>query len=234
MLKINFIVDKKAEKRVATYFLTYRKTQPKKFDKYIKEFPELNKVKEMNDKEARKFMFKKIDEYYKIKKKELISVKSKIKSDWDKIDSAFYKRTTDLFDGHSWPKGKYTAVISIFNMFRLKPGTKVFSIPSEDTGGYPNADGYINYTTAHELMHIFVEDYYKKHFKGKLSKEKYYDLLEVVNFIALNHPKVFELIKWSTWPYPEHEIYCNWAKEVYPKCKNMKQFFDKAVDYLKV
>lgn len=232
MLKINFVVDKKAEKRVAVYFLNYRKKQPAKFDKYSKEFSELNKVKDMNDKEARKFTFKKIDKYYKIKEKELLSVKSKIENDWGKIDLEFYKRTSDLFDGHSWPKGKYTAIISIFNMFRLKPGTKVFSIPSEDTGGYPNATGYINSTIAHELMHIFVEDYYKKYFKRKLSKEKYYDLLEVVNFISLNHPKIFELIKWSTWPYPEHETYCSWAKEAYHQCKDMKEFFGKLINYL--
>ena len=90
MLKINFVVDKKAEKRIAAYFLSYRKTQTKKFDKYIKEFPELIKVKDMNDKEARKFMFKKIDEYYKTKEKELLLVKTKIESDWDKISFEFY------------------------------------------------------------------------------------------------------------------------------------------------
>src|SRR3989338_4116535 len=118
--KINFKVDVKAEKRIAAYFLKYRKTNPWKFDKYIKNYPELKCIKEMNDKDAKKFLFSIIGAYYdQSKQQELENIKPKIIQDWNKVAQEFYTRTTELFDRHPWPKGTYTAIISIFGMYRL-------------------------------------------------------------------------------------------------------------------
>ena len=76
-------------------------------------------------------------------------------------------------------------------MFRLVPGSKKFSIPSNDYAGNPPGPEHINHTIIHEMMHIIFEDFYKKHFdKDILPLRKYYDFLEIMNFIVLSIPQI--------------------------------------------
>nr|MBA4405248.1 hypothetical protein [Nanoarchaeum sp.] len=225
--KIEFKVNNEAEKEVAYFFLKKRY-----FDSFIRSYPELKKAKDMNEKEGLNFLIKEIDSIYLIKEKELLEKKKEIESNWDKIKDNFFKETEKLFE-HKWPSGKYIANISVFSMFRLKPGTKVFSIPSEDYAGNPPSLGHINYTITHEMMHILFEDYYKTHFKGRLELEEYYDFLEIVNCIILNLPQFKAITKWVTYPYPEHKERYEHLKQVYKDCNSMKEFVEKAIEYIK-
>ncbi|MBS3152264.1 hypothetical protein J4230_02540 [Candidatus Woesearchaeota archaeon] len=233
--KIIFKVDAKAEKRIAPYFLKNRKynlTGMDEYSKYIRDFPELEKTKTLPLNEAKKILFKFIDEYYKKNYNELILKKEEIENLWKESSEEFFESVVKVFNGHPWPKGKYSANLSIFSMFRLKPGTKVFSIPIEDTGGYKDATGHIKYTLTHELMHIYVEDYYHKYFKNRLEKSKYYDFLEIMNFIVLNLPEIKKHAIWFTNPYPSHMQRCSYAQKLYSECKNMKEFVEKLIVYL--
>ena len=239
MPKIIFKVDHKAEKRTAAYFLKQRKinsTGLDEYEKFIRDYPELKATKELSLKEAKNILFEFIDSYYnKTENKDNLSlIKEKIKKSWEENSKEFFIETENIFDKHKWPKGIYTANLSIFSMYRLKPGTKVFSIPIEDSSGYENATGHIRYTLIHELMHIYVEDYYKKHFNGNLDKNRYYDLLEIVNFIVLNLPQIKKYAVWFTNPYPNHMQRCSYAQKIYPECKNMKEFMEKLISYLKI
>ena len=234
--KISFTVDRNAEKRVTNYFLNTRKknlTGMDEFGKFIRDFQELHKTKELSKKEAQKIIFPFIEKYYHKNEQELLKKRREIEQAWQTKAEGFFLATQKIFDNHPWPKGKYTANLSIFAMYRLKPNTKVFSIPIDDAGGYENATGHINYTLIHELMHIYVEDYYKKYFKDSLQLDQYYDLLEIVNFIALNLPKIKEYAVWFTNPYPNHRERCAQAQKFYAESKSMKEFFKGLISYLK-
>ncbi len=83
------------------------------------------------------------------------------------------------------------------------------------------------------MMHIFFEDYYKKYFEGRLSKELYYDLLEIVNFIVLNLPVFRKLTGWVSYAYEQHKERALHLQKVYTECGDMKEFCEKAVKDLR-
>jgi len=226
--KIEFKIDKEAEKETALFFLSKKDL----FDKFIKDYPELAKAKDLSQEETEKFLSIKIDEYYKIKKDFLVRKKKEIEKNWDKIKDEFFKEAQKIFDNHPWPSGKYIANISLFGMYRLKPGTKIFSIPSEDYAGNPPAYGHINYTIIHEMLHIMFEDFYKKNFKNKLPLQQYYDLMEIVNCIVLNLPKMKKITGWVSYHYPDHKEKYEILKKVYEEYRIMKEFVEKGVEYM--
>lgn len=232
--KIQFKVDKEAEKEVGAYYIegAFKNNNFWFLDKFVKNYPELLKIKELNKEEAKELLNKKVDEYYLKEEARLKKLKNEIETNWNKIKDKFFIEAEKIFD-HKWPVGKYVANISLFGMFRLVPGTKKFSIPSEDYSGNPPAYGHINYTTIHEMMHIIFEDFYKKHFNGNsLSKEKYFDFLEIINYIVLNLPQIQEITKWVSYPYPNQEQRCKYLEKVYKECETMKEFGKKAITYL--
>jgi len=222
--EIEFKIDREAEKEVALFFLEWGS-----FDKFTKDYPNLKKAKEMDKDKAKEFLNLEIDKIYKIKKSELINKKEEIENNWDKIKIKFFKEAEKTFN-HKWPIAKYTANISVFGMYRFKPGTKTFSIPSEDYAGNPPSFGHINYTIMHEMLHILFEDFYNAHFKNSLPIEKYYDLMEIVNCVILNLKQFTNISHWKTYPYPQH-------KEVYENLKdkyngNLKEFVEEAIKHL--
>lgn len=225
--RIRFTVNKKAEKETALFFISEYSKDNNFFENFIKDYPDLEKIKGLNKKEAIKFLNEKIDYYYKLKDKELKERKKEIEKNWNNIKDKFFVESKRIF-GHKWPRGLYTANISLFGMFRLIPGTKKFSIPSKDYAGNPASYGHINYTIAHEMMHILFEDFYKKNFKKKLEKMKYFDFMEIVNCIVLNLPEIKNITKWVTYPYPQHKKYYEKLNNLYKKCSSMKEFCEKA------
>ena len=201
-------------------------------DKFVKNYPELLKIKELNKEEAKEFLNKKIDEYYLKEEARLKKLKKEIETNWDKIKDKFFIEAEKIFD-NKWPVGEYVANISLFGMFRLVPGTKKFSIPSEDYSGNPPAYVHINYTIIHEMMHIIFEDFYKDNFsKNSLSREKYFDFLEIMNYVVLNLPQIQSITKWVSYPYPNQEQRCKYLKKVYKECKSIREFVEKAIAYL--
>ena len=73
------------------------------------------------------------------------------------------------------------------------------------------------------------EDFYKSNFKDELSKEQYYELLEIVNDIVLNLPRIKEITKWQTYPYKEHKEKYEYLGKIYVECRDMKGFIDQVV-----
>ena len=230
-------VNKEFEKHKVGAFFIEKAFKTKEFwyfDRFIKEYPELVKIKEMNIEDAKEFFNKKVDEYYLKEEDKLIEAKKEVEEKWNKIKDEFFLEAEKIFDRHKWPKGKYSAFVSLFGMFRFVPGTKTFSIPKNDYGGNPvPGNGQINAAIAHEMMHIMFEDFYKKHFsKEVLPLQKYYDLLEIVNYIVLNLPQIFKLTNWVFYSYPNHKERAEHLKKVYTDCKSMKEFMEKAINYL--
>ena len=229
-------VDRKFEKEKAGAFFiekAFRTNDFWFFEKFVKDYPELVKIKNMDIESAKKFFNSEVDKYYFKKERKLKNLIKDIERKWDKIKNEFFIEAEKIFDGHKWPKGKYAASISLFGMYRFVPETKTFSIPSNDYGGNPPAHGQINAAIVHEMMHILFEDFYKKNFKkNSLPLQKYYDLLEITNYIVLNLPQINKLTGWVFYPYPNHKERAEYLKKVYFECKNMKEFIGKAIPYL--
>lgn len=172
-------------------------------------------------------------EYYNKEEEKLNKLKIEIEKKWNQTKEQFFNEAEKIFDNHKWPEGEYTVNISLFGMFRLVPGSKRFSIPSNDYAGNPPAHGHINYTIIHEMLHIIFEDFYKKHFENNpLPKEKYYEFLEILNYIILNLQEIKELTGWKSYPYPNQEERCKKLEKEYKKTKTMKEFVKKAIPYL--
>jgi hypothetical protein len=233
--EIQFKVDKEIEKAVGAYYISKAfKTKDFWFlNNFIKNYPELTKIKELTEEEAKKFFNDKVNVYYQKEEPRLKELKKEIEKNWNKLKEQFFIESEIIFDNHKWPEGTYNANISLFGMFRLVPGTKNFSIPSEDYSGNTPAQGHINYTIIHEMTHIIFEDFYKNNFKEELSKEKYYVLLDIVNYIVLNLPQINKLTNWVSYPYPNEEQRAKYLDKVYKESKSMKEFVEKAIIYLK-
>src|SRR3989338_7943725 len=77
-----------------------------------------------------------------------------------------------------------------------------------------------------------VEDFYIEHFENKLPLNKYYEFLEIVNYIVLNLDPIKEITKWVSYPYPNQEQRCKYLEKVYKECNSMKEFVEKAISYL--
>lgn len=56
--------------------------------------------------------------------------------------------------------------------------------------------------------------------------------MEIIKFV-LNQPKIKEITGWVTYAYPQHEKDVEYLKTVYPECKDVKEFVEKVVRYLK-
>ena len=180
--KIEFRVNKEYEKEVALFYLEKREYY---FSRFIKDFPELEKAKKLSEKEAKEFISKEIDKIYLAKETELLGKRKEIIEKWDKVKEAFFKETENLFE-HKWPLGEYITNISPFGMYRLKLGTKIFSIPSNDYAGDPPAFGHINFVIIHEMLHIFFENYYKEHFSDEtLTLEQYLHYYDCITNLYL-------------------------------------------------
>ena len=236
--KLLFKVDKEFEKnKVGAFFIekAFKTNEFWYFDRFVKEYPELTKIKDMNIEEAKEFFNLKVDEYYLKEEEKLLEDKKEVEKKWNKIKSEFFAEAEKIFDGNKWPSGKYTAFISLFGMFRFVPGTKTFSIPRKDFGGNPvPGPGQINAAISHEMMHIMFEDFYKKNFnENSLELQKYYDLLEITNYIVLNLPQIFRLTNWVFYAYPKHKERAEYLKKIYFECENMKEFIGKAIEYLR-
>lgn len=219
--EIKFVVDKEFEKEVALFF--FEKYPEDFFERFIIDYPELKDVKTKEE------LFSKIDEYYLEKENLLFGRIKDIKNKWKDIQEDYFKEIAELFS-FKWPSGEYTACISLFGMFRLVPGSKKFSIPfRDDIIGKKN---WINATIAHEMLHIFFENYYSYYFKDQLELKKYYDLLELINAFVLNLDSIKNIVGWKSNVYTEHKKYYSDLKSSFENRKDMKEFVGGCVEYL--
>ena len=225
--EIEFKVNKEFEKEVAMYFL-----ETNMFDSFIGDFPRLKKAKDLDKEKAKEFLSEEIDKIYEIMETKLLKKKKEIGIKWNEVKDNFFLETEKIFN-HKWPKEKYVANVSTFNMFRLKPELREFSIPSYDYAGNPPSLGYINFVICHEMVHILFEDFFNNNFKdSNLPREKYYDLWEIVTGIVLNLPQIIKITKWKNYPYDKHKEDYEHLNNIYKDCKNMKDFVEKSIGYI--
>lgn len=124
---------------------------------------------------------------HKLNEKEIQKGVENIRKEWSKIEENFFKITEKIFNGHSFPKGKYTGYASIYGMYPRNIKDKTFFFP------YTNEKWNPLKTIAHESMHFIFFDYIKKNFgineddkiKGK-NKKFVWQISETFNNVIEN------------------------------------------------
>ena len=90
---------------------------------------------------------------YKTKKDEIRDGFNKVKKDWKIIAERYFDLVDKVFDGHSWPKGDYRGIVSIYKMYPRYIKHKIFFFPY--THRIPK---YASKVIAHEILHfIFLQ-----------------------------------------------------------------------------
>lgn len=166
-----------------------------------------------------KKLFKFIEQAYNSKSIKMTMAMESHKKRWEKIASVFFFLTEKLFPGRKWPKGKYIAFGTIWDMYPRFLADKTFQIPF-----FYKKTNYINVIIAHELLHFIFYDYFFEHFP-KYKKPKYdffvWHVSEIFNALVQNSPAWLDHFKLKSTPYHEHEKI---IKRLSFKLKNKKMW----------
>lgn len=162
-----------------------------------------------------------IKEEYRQRKEELKKEMKQIKKEWAIIEPLFLKECQKNFDGHSFPEGHYTAIMSIWNRFDKDLKRKTFSFPVNQKIRL--------LVIIHELLHFQFYDYFYKNFKNTLNDKKVWELSEILNVIVMNKEPYITWVKVPTLPYPAHEAHYKLLKKIYKQSATMKEFIERAI-----
>lgn len=130
---------------------------------------------------------------------------------WAKIETKFYRLTNKLFEGHEWPKGKYSGYASIYHMFPRYIDKRIFFFPYSKNKIDPIR------VIAHELLHFIFFDFIKSKY-GIKENEKFknqdprylWRISEAFNTIIENWQPYKDILDYNERrkPYPEcQQIY---------------------------
>ena len=232
MIKINFKISENEEIRIlSTFAKNYNNEFRSGFNLYqemVKGFKdELSNIQGLT-KEKRKQLFKKvIQKEYNDKGKEIKEKFNKYIKIWKGIEPKFIKETEKLFS-HPFPGGEYTAFLTILQICPRCIETKSFQVRLNKGLEY-----FIS-TVMHEMVHFMYFDYMKKVFFNQLNEDLEWDLSEIINVILLNKPPFSKMTKDRHVAYPNHKKRYEELNKIYLKSKNMKDFIEKAIPFLKV
>lgn len=162
-------------------------------------FDQKKNYKILNEAKLRRF----IEKTYNSKSTKMTLAMESHKKRWEKIASVFFCLTEKIFPGRKWPKGKYIAFGTIWDMYPRFLDDKTFQIPY-----YHKKTKYVNVIIAHELLHFIFYDYFSEHFP-KYKKPKYdffvWHVSEIFNALVQNSPAWLNHFKLESMPCPEHE-----------------------------
>lgn len=149
---------------------------------FYKLYPELKKA-ESND-EKLNLAKKLIDEKFKKNKKIIIKEIKNIEKQWQKIAPWFYQKCDQIFEDHSWPKGKYIAYTTIWGIYPRFIENKTFAFPYKH-----KLKNYPLIVVAHEMLHFIFYDYLFKNYpkyKHKKCEEEIWQMSEIFNALIQN------------------------------------------------
>ncbi len=168
---------------------------------------------------------------YRTKKDKIRDGLNKAKKDWKIIAKGYFELVDKIFDGHSWPKGNYRGIASIYKMYPRYLEHKIFFFPCIHR---ISASKVI----AHEMLHFIFFDYLEKHFglkehskiKGK-PDDYIWKVSEVFNNVIENWRPYRQIIKTKPRPYPGTEKMFKKMSKQWRKQQDinwlLKQWFDK-------
>jgi len=198
--KIKFKIDKNHDLLLYKSFL---KDEPFLNSCFYEKFKEIESLKnqKISSKEKIKEVKKFLDEYYKKNKKEIEKGVEEINRRWLELDEDFFNLIESIFKKHPWPKGKYIAFSTIWDVYPRDIKRKTFSFP------YSEKEKAL-VTIAHEMLHFIFYDYLYTHYpeyKKKKYKDEVWKLSEVFNIVIQSQKEWLNLFHQSPSFYPEHK-----------------------------
>lgn len=186
-----------------------------------------------SQKEREKILIKYTENFYKTKEKEIKNGLRNVVKEWGKVENTNFKIIDKVFKKHSWPKGNYFGIVSIFWMYPRYISKKTFFFPYRH-----RIINYANRVISHEMLHFIFFDYIKKRYdldEGAEFKNKHPEYLwrvsEVFNNIIENWEPYKKVSQAKSLPY-------NGTEKMFKKMKNQwqkKQDIDELLDkWLKI
>mgnify|MGYP000923006800 FL=1 len=183
-----------------------------KYSDYVDRFLPLNFQYILNKKFTPVERNKMVAEYTKhihnLYKKEIREGVAETKKRWAKIENKFYRLIDKIFQGHPWPKGKYTGYASIYHMYPRYIKEKTFFFPYKQNKLDPRL------TIAHEMLHFIFFDYIKNKYgieerdKIKSKEPKYvWKISETFNVVIENWQPYMKLFGRKEKRTPYHQGY---------------------------
>lgn len=166
---------------------------------------------------------------YKAREKEIKNGFKKAQEDWQMVEKEYFELVDKIFKNHSWPKGNYRGIVSIWHMFPRYIKHKIFFFPYK----HKNLK-FSNKVIAHEMLHFIFFDYLEKRFnlkedsKIKNKPDDYiWKISEVFNNVIEDWRPYNKLLKENSRPYPG-------TKKMFQKMKKQwreKQDVDLLLDW---
>lgn len=145
-----------------------------------------------------------LDDFYKANKDLMNRQLVQIDSVWvSRRRKKFYLLIGKLFKDSVFPKGKYVAYLTAWNLYPRFLEDKTFFIPWR----HVDAD-FIHVVIAHEMLHFKFFDFFKKHFPSFRNPEHSFfiwHVSEIFNGAVQNSKPWLKVFKKKVKLYPEHE-----------------------------
>jgi hypothetical protein len=185
--------------------------------------------KNFSYKEGDKIIAEEAKYFYQKNKVEIAKGVIEVKKQWQKVENDFYEIVDKVFQGYSWPKGKYVGCASIYNMYPRYIRRKTFFFPY--SGKRINTAMVIGHEMLHFIFFDFIERKYKvrenTEFAGKNSKYVW-RVSESFNNVIENwepYKKIFK-IKDESKPYPGCEKIFRAMKKQWVKKQDIETMLD--------
>ncbi|MEI6887539.1 MAG: hypothetical protein WCK31_04875, partial [bacterium] len=174
---VKFKLNKSLDKTMSLEFLFMPMFAGVDFGKAIWSYhPKLKNQKDS------KYIYNYFDEYYKENNSKLVLKCKLFQNQWDKVEKQYINEVTKLFNGFSFPKGKYIGYLSTYDCNPRFLDTKCFQL-------FYKANSSVA-TTAHELMHFIFYAYTSEYFSDIVKNLNpndglWWDVAEVFNTVIL-------------------------------------------------
>jgi len=190
--------------------------------------PKLKETQNLDSEARTTFCKNYIDQIYEAKSTELNNIRDDIQESWNKVESDFLKKTQELFNKHTWPKGAYVGFLSIFNCNPRFLDQKTFQVY------YKHPEGPV-YVCVHEMLHFMFYDYLEKHpnLTQGADDSDIWKLSEIFNIVILETPKFVEITNNpNPKPYKSHEAQIPKFRKLWKDIQNVSEFIERAFTLL--
>lgn len=190
----------------------------------ISNHPELENIKNINDKENRKEKISNyVEKFYSENIIELEKLLIEYNNDWEKIGKDFFIETDKIFSESEWPEGKYICYLSIFNCNPHFLHNKTFQL-------FYKKNENAKSTICHEMLHFIFYHYAEKF---EIPENLKWDISEIFNTTILNQPEFKKLIAPAVGlGYPKHKAIIPDSIKIWEKCGNFDEWMDKMIEKL--
>jgi hypothetical protein len=159
-----------------------------------------------------------VDNWYKLNADNFNSELVKIKKEWSKVESYFFKEVDKIFNNYPWPKGKYLGYGSIWYCFPRDIKRRNFAFPN--TNYKKLIPSQAIKVIAHEMLHFIEYDYLQKvyHLRASEYKDKnniFWQFTENLN-VLIENSKAWKPLMGNRESQPYFD-----CKELYLKMKKI-------------